>query len=515
MRVAQVLGHRQRAAGAHVLQCGIDRLVGAVALVGGGDVDGRLRNRNSGLGPADKFRRLVRGLRQHQRHRVRQAHVLGGADRNAARDEARILAGVNHLRQPVERRVRIAPAHGLDERADGVVVRIPVAVIHDGLLLDALLGNFHRDADGAIGLRRGGESRDFQRVERLARVAIGHAGQVLRGFLRNLDFEVADAALRIHQRAGQQVEQVILRNRLQLENLRARDERRVDEEERVVRGRADQPDDSALNIGQQHVLLRLVEAVDLVHEQHRGLAGVFEPVGRALQHPPHVGHVGLDPAEPLELALRLPGNHLRQRGFAGAGRPVEDQRLNPIGLNGAAQQHARREDVLLADVFVQIARSHALRERCGCRVRIRTRHFRRGGRGRLSKGEQIIARHEAKIIPERAAQSSKAGAAGAAVSASAPDQTRRAPPSRPAPPCRQPGGQVDREDRVMLAERGPVQGLLLIRRRAATQFIAPVAQAVQGGGAETGDGFAAGAPERKEIFHTRSLPAPMGHPLSA
>ena len=249
MRIPQVLWHRQRAAGAHVFERGVNGLVGAVALVRRGDVNGRLRDGNTRLRPADELRDLMRGLREHERHRVREAHVLGGADEDAARDEARVFAGVNHLRQPVERRVGVAAAHGLNERADGVVVRVAVAVIDDGLLLDALLRHFHRDADGAVGLRRGGERGDFQRVQRLARVAVGHAGEVPRGLLLNFNLQVADAALRIYQRAGDEVEEVVLGKRLQLENLRARDQRRVHEEERVVRGRADEPDDAALDIG--------------------------------------------------------------------------------------------------------------------------------------------------------------------------------------------------------------------------------------------------------------------------
>ena len=290
-RVAQMLRHGQRATGAHVFERGVNGLVGAVALVGRGDVDRGLGDGNARLGPADELGDLMRRLREHERHRVREAHVFGGADEDAARDEARVFAGVNHLREPVERRVGVAAAHGLDERADGVVVRVAIAVVDDGLLLDALLGDFHRDADGAVGFRRGGERGDFQRVERLARIAVRNAGEVPRGFLRDFDFQVADAALGIHERAGDEVEQVILGKRLQLENLRARNERRVDEEERVVRGRADEPDDAALHIRQQHVLLRLVEAVDFVNEQNGGLAGVFESVGRASEHAPHVRDV--------------------------------------------------------------------------------------------------------------------------------------------------------------------------------------------------------------------------------
>ena len=149
MRVAQMLRHGQRPAGSHVFQRGVNGQVGAVALVGGGDINRRFRQRNPRLGPADKFRHLQRRVGQHQSHRVRQAHVLRRANHNPPRDEARVFAGVNHLRQPVQRRVRVAAAHGFDERGNCVVVRVLV-VIHHGLFLDALLGGGQVKVNHAI-----------------------------------------------------------------------------------------------------------------------------------------------------------------------------------------------------------------------------------------------------------------------------------------------------------------------------------------------------------------------------
>ena len=130
-----------------------------------------------------------------------------------------------------------------------------------------------------------------------------------------------------------------------------------------MRGRADQPHHAALDIRQQHVLLRLVEAVDFVNEQDGGLPLVLQPVGRQGQHAAHVGHVGFHAAQPLELAPGLPGDDLRQGSLARARRAVEDQRLNAIRLDGPAQQLARPEDMRLADKLAQVARSHARRQR--------------------------------------------------------------------------------------------------------------------------------------------------------
>lgn len=144
----------------------------------GGNVDGGLRNRNARLGPADELRGLKRRVGQHQRHRVGQAHVLRGVNHNAPRDETRVFPGVNHPGQPVERRVGVASAHGFDERGDGVVVRVAVAVIHYRLFLDARFGHPQRDANRAVRIGRCGERGDFEGVERLARVAVGEPGEV-------------------------------------------------------------------------------------------------------------------------------------------------------------------------------------------------------------------------------------------------------------------------------------------------------------------------------------------------
>ena len=64
------------------------------------------------------------------------------------------------------------------------------------------------------------------------------------------------------------------------------------------------------------------------------------------------------------MALGLVGDHHRQGGLARAGRPPQDDgREQPVGFDGAAQQLARPEDILLPDVLVQRARAHARRQR--------------------------------------------------------------------------------------------------------------------------------------------------------
>ena len=114
------------------------------------------------------------------------------------------------------------------------------------------------------------------------------------------------------------------RERLQHEHLRPRQQRRVDLERRVLGGGADQHDVAGLDARQERVLLRLVEAVDLVHEDDGAAPGAAPAVlGR--------GHHLLISLMPASTALNGTKRDWvrsamtpRQRGLAGAGRAPQD-----------------------------------------------------------------------------------------------------------------------------------------------------------------------------------------------
>ena len=89
--------------------------------------------------------------------------------------------------------------------------------------------------------------------------------------LVDLDVQLAITAFRVGQRLASDGEQVAFGQRLELEDAAAADERLVDLEIGVFGGRADQDDRAVLDPGQQRVLLGLVEAVHLVHEEDRAL----------------------------------------------------------------------------------------------------------------------------------------------------------------------------------------------------------------------------------------------------
>jgi len=89
----------------------------------------------------------------------------------------------------------------------------------------------------------------------------------------------------------------------------------------------------------------------------------------------------------------------------------ENQRLNAVGLDGAAQQLSRRENVRLPGKFVEIARAHPRGERLVSGSFRSGRGFRPGFSRFL---EQIIARHAEKLASSRRIAQNKKAASGAA-----------------------------------------------------------------------------------------------------
>ena len=186
-----------------------------------------------------------------------------------------------------------------------------LVIVHHRLLLDALLRRRQVQMNESAAIRRGGQRCNLQGVERLARIPIGHLGQMPQRLLLRLNLQKPQSALAVSQCPLQHLVQLLLRQRPQLENLRPRHQRRVDEEKRIMGRRPNQPHHAPLHVRQEHVLLRLVEPMDLINEQNRGLPGVFEPVRRAGKHPPHLRDVRFHATEPFKFALGLPRDNLR------------------------------------------------------------------------------------------------------------------------------------------------------------------------------------------------------------
>ena len=137
-------------------------------------------------------------------------------------------------------------------------------------------------------------------------------------------------------------------------------------EERVLRRRPDQDDDAVLHVRQQHVLLGLVEAVDLVEEQDRPLAVRLPGAARASASSSRTSLVPAATAlSGLNRLLVWLAMTWARAVLPRAGRAVEDQRAEPVGEEHPAEQLAGAEEVLLADELVEGPRPHPGGQRPG------------------------------------------------------------------------------------------------------------------------------------------------------
>jgi len=198
---------------------------------------------------------------------------------------------------------------------------------------------------------------------------------------------VAQTAHGVGYGAADQRGDRLFAQRTQFEDQRPRRQRAVHEHIRIVGGGADQCDGAVLHIGQQHILLRLVETMDLIHEQHRA-GSVLEKFG-GLAHRTQPCDIGEHAGGAFKTAEGDPCDHFGERGLAAARRPVKDQVGEPVGLDDAAQQFAGAEDMVLSEHVLQRGGAHAgcqgLPELCGravCRAALRG----------IIAGEQVCVR---------------------------------------------------------------------------------------------------------------------------
>lgn len=225
-------------------------------------------------------------------------------------------------------------------------------------------------------------------VEGAARVAVGEQGDEAHGV-------VVDGGVLVRARAADERLEVVLREALHDDDAAPAQQRRVDLERRVLGRRADERHRAVLDRPQQRVLLRLVEPVDLVQEQHRPclllLLLLLLPTGgsKALARAR-----GLDGALDLGDAAARGRGHADERAARGRGedapdarlaaarRAPEDERRQVAAVDRRAQHGAGAERVRLAHDVVQRARAQALGERRHAHARREVRGVGGGALGR-------------------------------------------------------------------------------------------------------------------------------------
>src|SRR5207253_10342133 len=119
-------------------------------------------------------------------------------------------------------------------------------------------------------LRLGGGRRELEDVPRSAVVPSRASAHETRELWLELGSELCGTA-------AHGLAELLVGERLELVDLGARDECGVDLVVRVLGRRADQRHEARLHPGKERVLLRLVEAVDLVEKEDRAPSGGTEP----------------------------------------------------------------------------------------------------------------------------------------------------------------------------------------------------------------------------------------------
>ena len=164
------------------------------------------------------------------------------------------------------------------------------------------------------------------------------------------------------------------RQGLEDDDLAPRQERAVQLERRVLRGRTDEDDVARLDVGKKHVLLRPIEAVDLVEEQDRALALARARAPRVLEDLAHL----LDPRGDRRVGQKVRGrlrrDQARERRLAHAGRPPENERRDAILGDGAPEEPVGADDLVGTLDLVERPRPHAVGQR-----RVGRRDARGGG----------------------------------------------------------------------------------------------------------------------------------------
>ena len=238
--------------------------------------------------------------------------------------------------------------------------------------LQRVLQVLQRDARVILpgGIQAGG---GFQQVERLARVAVGVFGQKVLRVLLHRDAQFLRAAL-------EDAPDMLHRQRFQDKDLRSREQRGDDLEAGVFRRRADQHDCAVFDIRQQKVLLRLVEAVNLIQKQHHPspllVVGFVEQprlcngfVPRFFDHFAHFGLARADRRECVKWALGVLRQQPCQRRFTDSRRPPEDHRVQLVVLHRQIKRFAGADQMLLPDKFIKRLWANAVCQRLGGAVR--------------------------------------------------------------------------------------------------------------------------------------------------
>ena len=175
----------------------------------------------------------------------------------------------------------------------------------------------------------------------------------------DLEVQLAVAVFFVGDGSLQQGGDVFFAEGLEVEHLAAADQGAVDGVAGVFGGGADEADDAALDVAQQHVLLGFVEAVDFVEEEDGAAVVLLQPLAGGVEHEADVFDADGGGVAAVEVRVGVVGDEFGEGGFAGARRAVKQHAAHAVGVDHAAQQGAGAQKVALAGEGVERARTHA------------------------------------------------------------------------------------------------------------------------------------------------------------
>ena len=167
---------------------------------------------------ADAIECFGGGYDERQCLRIGHADVFRTENRHTAENETRVFACIDHLGQPVECGVRIGAAHGFDEGGNCVEMAVAFTIIENGAFLDGFFRDGHRDMDDAVIVRLRRFDGEFERIESGSCIAVGDVRQMVESIIVELDFLGTEAADRIFEGLPDDVFDVFIVKRLQLED---------------------------------------------------------------------------------------------------------------------------------------------------------------------------------------------------------------------------------------------------------------------------------------------------------
>ena len=360
-RVAQVQRHLLRALLGSVthscLECGVHR----IALRRTGQIDDGLGHGKLAFRTAQALLHVPGIEAQGQGARIGVADILTGHAHHTAGDVQRVAAAIEHARVPVQRAVRAGTAHRLVQRGNLVVEGFAALVETTAAVAQQVLQQLHPDFATVLGQ----VCSVLEKIEQTTAVTIGSSQKNLKGLVRQAEMAIAQA-FRVGKCAIDQLAHRGLVEALEHIDASTRQQRIVQFERGILGGSTDEDQRAVFHVGQERVLLALVEAMHLVDEENgatavlsRVLLGHFDGLANLLDAGEHGGNG-------LEMRIGDLGQQARQGGLAYARRPPEDHRVQGALLQRLAQRLARRQHMLLADVFVQAGstqtRSQGLRD---------------------------------------------------------------------------------------------------------------------------------------------------------